>query len=282
MSKKILLLSSVIFLSSCATTNISELGDKFLDLINPSDDATEVAMLSGEETLIAMDEAGGFTIDELEELSNDELIAIAREKGLEDLILLDEDGNLLNRDQIINAIVESAALLESKSEELESMSDDELIEVAVAKGLSDQIELDADGNLASRDELIEALVESAAATEAAISEFGNNAESFTLYFAYDDTEIDEIATRIIIQHANFMQENPSVNLRLEGHADERGTREYNLALGENRALSVKEVLGLYNLDDRIIVVSYGEESPILTGSNEEAWEKNRRVEFSYY
>ena len=282
MSKKILLLSSVIFLSSCATTNISELGDKFLDLINPSDDATEVAMLSGEETLIAMDEAGGFTIDELEELSNDELIAIAREKGLEDLILLDEDGNLLNRDQIINAIVESAALLESKSEELESMSDDELIEVAIAKGLTELIVLDADGNLANRDELVEALLESAAATEAAISEFGNNADSFTLYFAYDDTEIDEVATRTIIQHANFMQENPSVNLRLEGHADERGTREYNLALGENRALSVKEVLGLYNLDDRIIVVSYGEESPILTGSNEEAWEKNRRVEFSYY
>ena len=282
MSKKILLLSSVIFLSSCATTNISELGDKFLDLINPSDDATEVAMLSGEETLIAMDEAGGFTIDELEELSNDELIAIAREKGLEDLILLDEDGNLLNRDQIINAIVESAALLESKSEELESMSDDELIEIAVAKGLTEQIVLDADGNLANREELVEALLESAAATEAAISEFGNNADSFTLYFAYDDTEIDEVATRTIIQHANFMQENPSVNLRLEGHADERGTREYNLALGENRALSVKEVLGLYNLDDRIIVVSYGEESPILTGSNEEAWEKNRRVEFSYY
>jgi len=282
MSKKILLLSSVIFLSSCATTNISELGDKFLDLINPSDDATEVAMLSGEETLIAMDEAGGFTIDELEELSNDELIAIAREKGLEDLILLDEDGNLLNRDQIINAIVESAALLESKSEELESMSDDELIEVAVAKGLTEQIILDSDGNLANREELVEALLESAAVTEAAISEFGNNADSFTLYFAYDDTEIDEVATRTIIQHANFMQENPSVNLRLEGHADERGTREYNLALGENRALSVKEVLGLYNLDDRIIVVSYGEESPILTGSNEEAWEKNRRVEFSYY
>ena len=282
MSKKILLLSSVIFLSSCATTNISELGDKFLDLINPSDAATEEAVLGGEETLVAMDQTGGFTIDELEALSNDELMAIAQEKGLEDLILLDEDGNLLNRDQVINAIVESAALLESKSDELESMSDDELIEVAVAKGLSEEIVLDADGNLANRDELIEALVENAAATEAAISEFGNNADSFTLYFAYDDTEIDEVATRIIIQHANFMQSNPSVNLRLEGHADERGTREYNLALGENRALSVKEVLGLYNLDDRIIVVSYGEEQPILTGSNEEAWEKNRRVEFVYY
>ena len=282
MSKKILLLSSVIFLSSCATTNISELGDKFLDLINPSDDATEVAMLSGEETLVAMDQTGGFTIDELEALSNDELIAIAKEKGLEDLILLDEDGNLLNRDQIINAIVESAELLESKSDELESMSDDELIEVAVAKGLGEEIVLDADGNLANREELIETLLEDAAATEAAISEFSNNADSFTLYFAYDDTEIDEVATRIIIQHANFMQSNPSVNLRLEGHADERGTREYNLALGENRALSVKEVLGLYNLDDRIIVVSYGEEQPILTGSNEEAWEKNRRVELVYY
>ena len=282
MSKKILLLSSVIFLSSCATTNISELGDKFLDLINPSDDATEVAMLSGEETLVAMDQTGGFTIDELEALSNDELIAIAKEKGLEDLILLDEDGNLLNRDQIINAIVESAELLESKSDELETMSDDELIEVAVAKGLGEEIVLDADGNLANRDEIIESLLEDAAATEAAISEFSNNADSFTLYFAYDDTEIDEVATRIIIQHANFMQSNPSVNLRLEGHADERGTREYNLALGENRALSVKEVLGLYNLDDRIIVVSYGEEMPILTGSNEEAWEKNRRVELVYY
>jgi len=281
MSKKILLLSSVIFLSSCATSNISELGDKFLDLINPSEEPTESFDLS-EDDLVMTSDGGDFSISDLEILSNDEIIAIAKEKGLEDIILLDEDGNLLNRDQIINAIVESAGLLESKSEELEMMSDDELIEVAVAKGLGDEIELDVDGNLANRDELIEALVESAAATEAAISEFSNIADSFTLYFAYDDTEIDEVATRIIIQHANFMQSNPSVNLRLEGHADERGTREYNLALGENRALSVKEVLGLYNLDDRIIVVSYGEEQPILSGSNEEAWEKNRRVELVYY
>ncbi len=281
MPKKILLLSSVIFLSSCATTNISELGDKFLDLINPSDAPTESIDLS-EEALVMTTDGGEFSISDLEVLSNDELIAIAKEKGLEDLILLDEDGNLLNREQIINAIVESGALLESRSDELESMSDDELIEVAVAKGLGDEIELDVDGNLANKEELIEAILESAAATEAAISEFGNQAESFTLYFAYDDTEIDEVATRIIIQHANFMQNNPSVNLRLEGHADERGTREYNLALGENRALSVKEVLGLYNLDDRIIVVSYGEEDPVLTGSNEAAWEKNRRVELVYY
>jgi peptidoglycan-associated lipoprotein len=281
MSKKILLLSSVIFLSSCATTNISELGDKFLDLINPSEDATEVAIMNGEETLVAIDEAGGFTIDELEALSNDELIAIAREKGLEDLLLLDADGNLLNRDQIINAIVESGDLLDGKTAELESLSDDALIEMAIAKGMGDMVELDADGNLVNREELIQELMDDAAAMLAIIEAFKASAD-FTLYFAYDDSEIDEVSTRTIIQHANFMQENPSLNLRLEGHADERGTREYNLALGENRALSVKEVLGLYNLDGRIIVVSFGEEDPILSGSNEEAWEKNRRVELSYY
>ena len=281
MSKKILLLSTVIFLSSCATTNISELGDKFLDLINPSDAASESADLR-EEVLVLSDENGGFSIDELEQLSNDELVAIAKEKGLEDLILLDSDGNLQNRDQIINAILDSAELLESKSDELGSLSDDAIMEIAMAKGMEDQIIYDEDGNLANREELIEALVGSSAASEALINEFKNTSDSFVLYFAYDDTEIDEAATRTIIQHANFMQNNPSVSLRLEGHADERGTREYNLALGENRALSVKEVLGLYNLDDRVLVVSYGEESPILTGSNEEAWRKNRRVEFSYY
>jgi|TARA_B110000305_G_scaffold3_1_gene7 peptidoglycan-associated lipoprotein len=282
MSKKILLLSSVIFLSSCGANNISELGDKFLDLINPSDAATEQADLGGDEILIAMDQDGGFTISELEQLSNDDLIAIAKEKGLGDLIVLDADGNLQNRDQIINAIVESGDLLDGKTAELELLSDDALIEMADSKGMGDMVILDADGNLANRDELINALMDDAAALLAIIKNFKDSSGSFTLYFSYDDTEIDEVSTRTIIEHANFMQDNPSVSLRLEGHADERGTREYNLALGENRALSVKEVLGLYNLDDRITVVSYGEESPVLYGSSEEAWKKNRRVEFSYY
>jgi len=229
-----------------------------------------------------MDEIGGFTVDELEQLSNDDLIAIAKEKGLEDLVVIDEDGNLTNRDQIINAIVESGDLLDGKTAELELLSDDALIEMANSKGMADEVVLDEDGNLANRDELTEALMDDAAALLAIIQNFKNSSNSFTLYFSYDDTEIDETSTRIIIEHANFMQNNPSVSLRLEGHADERGTREYNLALGENRALSVKEVLGLYNLEDRILVVSYGEESPVLVGDNEEAWEENRRVEFSYY
>jgi len=285
MSKKILLITSVIFLSSCAATNIQELGDKFLDLINPSDAPAEVADLS-EQVLVLSDESGGFTEEELETLSNDELIALAKEKGLEDKLVLDADGNLQNRDEIIKALVESEALSESLkegvTEELESLSNDALIEIAQAKGIEDKIILDEDGNLQNREELIEALVEGAAETELAVAELEKIGGSFVLYFAYDDTEIDEAATRVIIEHANFMQNNPSVRLRLEGHADERGTREYNLALGENRALSVKEVLGLYNLEDRVVVVSYGEEQPIEIEHNEEAWEKNRRVEFVYY
>ena len=280
MSKKILLLSSVIFLSSCAATNISELGDKFLDLINPSDAPAEVADLS--EQVLVLSDDGGFTVAELEQLSNDELIAIAKEKGLEDMIVLDADGNLQNREQLINAIIESGDLMDGKSAELESLSDDALIEMAIAKGMGDMIELDADGNLLNRDEIESALMADASKVMAVIEEFKNSGTSFILYFDYDDTGIDEVATRSIIEHANFMQNNPSVNVRLEGHADERGTREYNLALGENRALAVQEVLGLYNLEDRIMVVSYGEEQPVLVGSNEEAWEENRRVEFSYY
>jgi peptidoglycan-associated lipoprotein len=335
MSKKLLLITGVIFLSSCATTNIQELGDKFLDLINPSDSPAEVADLSEQvlvlsaesggfteeeletlsndelielaiekgledilvldadgnlqnrdeviKALVESDESGGFTEEELEALSNDELIEIAKEKGLEDILLLDSDGNLLNRDQVIKALVESESLMEeSATQELKSLSDDALIEIAQAKGMEDEIILDEDGNLQNRDELIEALVEGAAETKVAVAELEKAGGSFTIYFAYDDTEIDEAATRVIIEHANFMQNNPSVRLRLEGHADERGTREYNLALGENRALSVKEVLGLYNLEDRVVVVSYGEERPIAIEHNEEAWEKNRRVEFVYY
>ena len=285
MSKKILLIMSVIFLSSCAGTNIQELGDKFLDLINPSEAPSEVVDLS-EPALVLIADSGGFTEEELDTLSNDELIAIAKEKGLEDKLILDADGNLMNRDAIIKALVESESLseslIESATQELESLSNDALVEIAQAKGMEDKIILDEDGNLQNRDELIEALVEGAAETEAVVGELEKTGASFTLYFAYDDTEIDEAGTRVIIEHANFMQNNPSVRLRLEGHADERGTREYNLALGENRALSVKEVLGLYNLEDRVVVVSYGEERPIAIEHNEEAWEKNRRVEFVYY
>ncbi len=116
----------------------------------------------------------------------------------------------------------------------------------------------------------------------AIAELKANSTKFILYFSYDDFGISEQNTREIIKHANFMRDNPGVKLRLEGHADERGTREYNLALGENRAISIKEVLGLYKgLESRTQIISYGEENPIVDEHDEAAWAKNRRVEFIY-
>ena len=288
---KILLVSSVIFLSSCSTS-VSELGDKFLDLINPSDDAVEVADLS-EAQLIVEGSSAIFSEEDLRKLSNTDLIKIAEETGFMDIVKLDENGNLANREELIQALLDAGLTrggVLTKSD-LEKLSDSELIQKAVESGNADKIELGDDGNLANREELIEALAEAgvakdgsgeSSANQAAIDTLKSSGISSVLYFAYDDTEIDEEATRVIINHANFMQNNPLVHLRLEGHADERGTREYNLALGENRALSVKEVLGLYNLEDRIEVISFGEESPVAFTHDEAAWELNRRVEFVYY
>ena len=116
---------------------------------------------------------------------------------------------------------------------------------------------------------------------AAVNELKEKGVKFTLYFSFDGYSISNIATDEIIKHANLMKEYPNLKLRLEGHADERGTREYNLALGENRALAVKDVLELYGLGTRTEVISYGEEKPISNDSNEEGWKKNRRVDFIY-
>jgi len=198
MIKKIILLTSVIFLSSCAGTTIQDLGDKFLDLINPSDPATEYEDLS-EDTIVLVDESGSF--------------------------------------------------IESEPTDSDVYSSDQSLGQSEA--------------------------------ETAVGTLVDAGVSIVLYFAYDDTEIDEEATQVIIEHANFMRINPGISLRLEGHADERGTREYNLALGENRALSVKEVLGLYGLENRVEVISFGEEQPIAFTHDEDSWKKNRRVEFIY-
>lgn len=119
------------------------------------------------------------------------------------------------------------------------------------------------------------------AARMAVAQLKNSNTKFVLHFSYDGSEIDESATQEVIKHANFMRDNPTLDLRLEGHADERGTREYNLALGENRALAVKEILGLYELSSRVQVISFGEENPTVQLHDESAWQQNRRVEFIY-
>ena len=268
MIKKIILITSVALLSSCAGTTIQDVGDKFLNLINPSDPVVEVADL-GESEIILESEYVIFSEEGLALLSDEELIQLAKQQGIESMVILDSDGNLANREEIVSAL--------TQSETAARLSDEELIQLAKQKGIESMVILDSDGNLANREEIVSALTQSETAAET----LEDGGVSFILYFSYDDTEIDEKATQIIIEHANFMMNNPKLFLRLEGHADERGTREYNLALGENRSLSVKEVLGLYGLENRIEVVSFGEEQPVAFTHDEEGWQKNRRVEFKY-
>lgn len=99
-----------------------------------------------------------------------------------------------------------------------------------------------------------------------------------VYFEFDSSSVDEESRRVIEAHSQFLLENPDVNVVLEGHADERGTREYNLALGERRANSVAEIMIAYGVSPgRIQTISYGEERPAALGSDESAWQLNRRV-----
>ena len=96
-------------------------------------------------------------------------------------------------------------------------------------------------------------------------------------FGYDSSELDDDDRSILDNQAKFLNQNPALKVTIEGHCDERGTREYNLALGEKRASAVKDYLISIGINsDRISVVSYGKERPQVLGSNKAAWSMNRR------
>jgi len=98
-----------------------------------------------------------------------------------------------------------------------------------------------------------------------------------VFFATNETVLTTASRETLRKQAGWLRKNSEVNVILEGHADERGTREYNLALGERRANSAKDYLMTYGISsDRISVLSYGKERPIDSGSNPLAWSKNRR------
>lgn len=103
-----------------------------------------------------------------------------------------------------------------------------------------------------------------------------------IYFAFDSSAIPSRFARVIQAHASYLAKHPQVNLRLEGHTDERGTREYNVALGERRAESVEQAMVLSGASsNQITTLSFGEERPASLGSNPEAYAQNRRVELIY-
>lgn len=102
------------------------------------------------------------------------------------------------------------------------------------------------------------------------------------YFEFDSSEIREDDRSIIEAHGTYLARHPGVTVTLEGHTDERGSREYNLALGEQRAKAVRRLILLMGAsEDQVQVVSYGEERPAVEGHDEGAWQLNRRVEIIY-
>ena len=107
-------------------------------------------------------------------------------------------------------------------------------------------------------------------------------ENRIVYFELDRFDIKPEYNSILQAHARYLSSNPSARVRLEGHGDERGSREYNIGLGEKRAQSVRSVLLLQGaIADQVTTVSFGEERPAVIGSDEEAWSLNRRVEIVY-
>ena len=100
----------------------------------------------------------------------------------------------------------------------------------------------------------------------------------TVYFGYDSAVLDGNSQATLFRQAAFLKGNPSLTVTIEGHCDERGTREYNLALGERRAAAARDYLLAQGVDPaRIRVISYGKERPVAAGSNETSWSKNRRA-----
>jgi peptidoglycan-associated lipoprotein len=107
-------------------------------------------------------------------------------------------------------------------------------------------------------------------------------ETRVIYFDFDKSDVKSEYQATITAHAEYIAGHPDISVVLEGHADERGTREYNIALGERRAKAIKEMLVLQGVAEKQLqVISFGEERPVALGHDESAWSLNRRVELLY-
>lgn len=115
-------------------------------------------------------------------------------------------------------------------------------------------------------------------TPGSAADFRRSITSDTVNFALDQSDVDATARAILDTQAEWLNRYPNVRVTLEGHADERGTREYNLALGERRANAAKNYLAAKGISaSRITTISYGKERPVALGSDEESWAQNRRA-----
>lgn len=112
---------------------------------------------------------------------------------------------------------------------------------------------------------------------------GGSGAGQIIYFEFDSAEIRPEARPVVEAHARYLIENPTTTISLEGHADERGTPEYNIGLGERRGEAVRRLMSAYGVgSQQVRVVSYGEERPAVAGHDEYTYARNRRVEIVYY
>jgi peptidoglycan-associated lipoprotein len=116
---------------------------------------------------------------------------------------------------------------------------------------------------------------------------GNELRSGTLakrsvYFDFDSNAVKDEYRGLVQAHSRYLGDHRDTRIRIEGNCDERGSREYNLALGQRRAESVKKIMTVLGVaDGRVETVSYGEEKPAATGHDENAWAQNRRADIKY-
>jgi peptidoglycan-associated lipoprotein len=134
-------------------------------------------------------------------------------------------------------------------------------------------------SMAAKQESLDAQA-AAMASKQEVLEGRTSAPLLPIYFDFDKSNIKQDQRSRLEKNAGFLKQNPAVKVRIEGNCDERGTNEYNMALGERRALSAKtylENLGIHG--DRLHAISYGEEKPLLHGHDEFSWAQNRRDDF---
>jgi peptidoglycan-associated lipoprotein len=114
------------------------------------------------------------------------------------------------------------------------------------------------------------------------SDPSNPLSKSTIYFMYDSSLVKQDFVPVIAAHAQYLLSHPNARLTLEGHADERGSPEYNIALGEQRAKSVARMMKVQGIaENQLVLVSYGEEKPAAEGHDDASWQLNRRVELLY-
>ena len=151
-------------------------------------------------------------------------------------------------------------------------------------GVDITVEGDSTGTMVEDDDGITtiAIIDEDMTAEQLLEQTDTDLANRTIYFEFDSARLSDESLGILEVHGNFIAENANVQVRLEGHTDERGSREYNIGLGDRRAQTVRRVLLIQGSSaDQIDTVSYGEEQPAVSGHNEEAWAKNRRVELIY-